>query len=338
VRPAEEVPVLVPPLPLSARIRVATLAVVATLLLSCGGDTPPSPANPAAPAPAATPASGGTVGTATCRLGNGSPEARCGSKTDRPRLLDRVEAAIDQLVRDKPQVFDREDVAVPNTELYKVLDAEAYLDGIVANLVSQGVCAERDPDDWTYERILVKETNDYSETYDVLLSSGYVRRGTSAFVDTCTPASFPLDRAAIDAPPAGSGCGRPYPPPITRFQCKVHLAGPEFYTLDSTPMVGPDSSYCAAIGFTDGRAICPIRAEGAPDRVACEQWRVGKARDTGRPGPTWTLADSGAFCAGLEATGCQNSPSNQYQLWVSRSGRYKVSAENGAQCVVDFDR
>lgn len=314
---------------------VVPVAAALLVTLSCGGGSPASP-RPASTPTAPAPGTGAAVASG-CPLGNGSASAACGSKTREPRLLSYVETAIDQLVREKPELFDLKDVAVANTELYRVRDTEKYLDGVVDNLRRQGACAERDADDYSYERILVKDSNDYSETYDVLLASGYVRRGSSAFVDTCVPASFPIDRAAVDAPPAGSGCGRPYPPPVSRFNCKVHLPGIEFYTLDATPIVGPDVGYCAAIGFADGRSLCPVRAEGAPDRKACELWRVGKAKDTGRPGPTWTLADTGAYCTGLDG-GCQNSPDNQFQLWVSNSGRYRVAAENGADCVVDFRR
>jgi hypothetical protein len=183
---------------------------------------------------------------------------------------------------------------------------------------------------------VVKVSNDFSEAYDVLTSTGYIRRGKGALVDSCSPASFPIDRTVGDVPPAGSGCGRPYPPPVTRFNCKVHLPGIEFVTLDSTPIVGPDAAYCAAIGFTDGRSLCSVRPEGAPDRLACELWRVGTAKDTGRPGPTWTKSDE-TYCTG-EDSGCQNSSDNQFQLWAYVSGRYTVTAANGADCVVQVDR
>ena len=133
-------------------------------------------------------------------------------------------------------------------------------------------------------------------------------------------------------PPIGSGCGRPYPPKVTRFNCKVHIKSPEYYTLDSTPIVGPDGEYCALIGFTDGRTLCPIRPEGAEDREACENWRVGKAADTGRWGPTWRKGD-GSFCTGPES-GCANHPSNQYALLTYAPGTYVVTAENGANCTV----
>ena len=109
-------------------------------------------------------------------------------------------------------------------------------------------------------------------------------------------------------------------------------AAPDRYTLYSTPLVGPDPVYCAAIGYTDGRTICPVRPEGTADREACENWRVGHARDNGRPGPTWTKAD-GSFCTG-PASGCENHPSTQYSLFTYVPGTYIVTAENGAECTV----
>jgi len=121
---------------------------------------------------------------------------------------------------------------------------------------------------------------------------------------------------------------------VTRFNCKIHIKSPEFYTLDSTPLVGPDGAYCAALGYTDGRTICPVRPEGTPDREACENWRVGKAKDTGRPGPTWTKGD-GSYCTGKES-GCENHPDSQYLLNTYKSDTYVVTAENGANCTVSY--
>jgi hypothetical protein len=91
-------------------------------------------------------------------------------------------------------------------------------------------------------------------------------------------------------------------------------------TLDSTALVGPDVAYCAEIGYTDGRALCPVRIEGDPERQSCEAWAVGKARDTGRSGPTWTL--EGQFCLGLAVNGCENHPDNQYALFAAKGGTY----------------
>ena len=125
-----------------------------------------------------------------------------------------------------------------------------------------------------------------------------------------------------------AGAGNRTPQPIDHFNAKVHIKGPEYYTLDSTPIVGPDANYCAAIGYTDGRAWCPVRAEGSRDRVECENWRVGKAKDTGRDGPTWQHRDGETveYCKGLKVNGCENHPDNQYGLLAARGGTYVMCA------------
>ena len=312
---------------------VAAVGVVAVLALSCGGDSPssstPTTTVPVRPTPTPPPIGGGdTFNQANCPLGKGDANASC--ERSHSALLSEVEQAMDALIQAKPQIFDLTNEYAPGTRAYKILDKEAYMDGLVRILRAAGLCAERDPDDAMQQTIRVKDSADFSEDYDVLLSSGHMRRGNGAYRQTCKPSAFPVDRAE-DAPPIGSGCGRPYPPVVTRLRCKVHLKGRGVYTLDSTPLVGPDLAYCSSVGFTD-RAICPLRQEGAPDRVACENWRVGKAKDTGRPGPTWTKGD-GSYCTGPES-GCQNHPDSQYQLFTYRSGTYVVTAENGATCSV----
>ncbi len=137
-----------------------------------------------------------------------------------------------------------------------------------------------------------------------------------------TPTPLPPAPAPTPAPtppPGGSGgCGAPLPGPIGRVDAKVHIRGPNQYTLDSTPLVGPDADYCRIVGFTDGRRFCPVRPEGHPERFACEQMIAGRAADTGRFGPTWKR--DGAFCDGL--INCANHPDNQYLLWAYKSGLY----------------
>jgi len=316
---------------------VAAAGALALMTLSCGGgDSPstPTPPTTVTPQPTPTPPLPGTGGSfydAACALGKGDAEASCGRDRN-SALLNDVETAMERLVAQKPQIFDLDDQFPAGSGAYRILDREAFLEGLVANLRATGLCAERDADDAQLQTIRVKNTNDFSEDFDVILSSGHMRVGYGMYEHTCYPASFPVERGA-DAPPIGSGCGRPYPPNITRFQCKEHMANSQWRVLDSTPMTGPDSAYCAAIGFTDGRSICPLRPEGAEDRLACENWRVGKAKDNGQPGPTWTK--DGSFCTGPDS-GCERIPDNQYQLLAYRSGTYVVSAENGANCTVKF--
>ena len=305
--------------------------ITALLSLACGGGSPAGSTPPVTSAPAHTPPpASGNPGASSCPLGEGSPGAQCGKGSS--RLLNAVTSAMDLLVQQKPQIFDKGEESGAGSGQYRVLDKEAYLNGLVANLVAEAYCAERDLDDANYERILVKNENGFSENFDVLTGAGFMRRGGS-YLQTCTPASFPVDRGEL--PPAGSGCGFPYPPPISLMTCKPHFAGGEYDTLDSTALVGPDLAYCGAIGFSDGRSRCPVRPEDSPQRAPCETWRVGHAQDTGRPGPTWTVG--GQFCTG-KASGCENHPTNQHQLLVYASGTYRVCAQTGACCSVELER
>lgn len=141
-----------------------------------------------------------------------------------------------------------------------------------------------------------------------------------------TDPEAPPPDTSTPPPPDGSGCGEPYPPELLKINIAIHLRGPNFWTLDATPLVGPDPAYCAEIGFTDGRANCPVRPEGHPERTACEAVLVGVAVDTGRPGPTWRR--NGALCNGL-SSGCENDPDNQYLVRASGGGLYTACAQNG---------
>jgi hypothetical protein len=145
---------------------------------------------------------------------------------------------------------------------------------------------------------------------------------TPTATPTPTPAPTP---GATPTPAPTQGCGNPLPPPVTRMNVKVHLKSPSRYTLDSTPIVGPDAAYCKKIGFTDGRSLCPVRTEGSKDREACETYAIGKAKDTGRPGPTWYR--NGKLCTG-QSNDCENHPDNQYLLWAYAGGLYEACTKD----------
>ncbi len=298
--------------------RAVALAAAGLVGAACGRGGSPAALTPA-PAPAL--ASEGGHASQTCRVGTGSPTAACGKGGS--RLLDQMLAAMDLLLGQKPQIFDRSDASPSGSSGYRVVDREAYLNGLVANLQAAGLCAQRDPDDYNYERIQVKSGDGFSEDFDVLLGTGYMRHDAASYRATCVPASFPVERGA-DQPAVGSGCGKPYPPPLHHIVVALHLQRSAFDVLDSTPIVGPDADYCAAAGFTDGRSLCPVRPEGSPERAACEAWRVGRAEDTKRDGPTWRR--NGRLCG---EGGCENEPGNQYLLIAIDPGLYSACAENG---------
>jgi hypothetical protein len=307
---------------------VAALVAIgsaALLGVSCGdGGSADAPTVPVAPAPpvATSPPSSGGSGATSCPLGEGTTNAYCDRTFS--ELEHHVENAMNRLVEERPALFDLTIEKGVETRQYLVLQKEAYIDGIVEELRLTGLCAGRSDSD--FEIVQVKSQNEFSEDFDVITSDGFMRRGSGAYRRTCTPASFPVARPA-NAPPQGSGCGRPFPPPVSRIKVNFHLKGQEYDTIDATPLVGHDVLYCKAIGFTDGRSLCPVRPEGHPEREACETWAVGRAKDTGRPGPTWTNG-AGEYCTGGE-TGCRNAE-NQYSLWVHSSGVYEACAENRA--------
>jgi len=157
--------------------------------------------------------------------------------------------------------------------------------------------------------------------------------GSRATTPNPPPVATPTPSPEPEPTPTTS-C-RPLPSPVTRFKVKIQFKNRDYWTLDATPLVGPDPEYCAAIGFTDGRQICTVRPEGDPMRAECEAYAVGNARDTGRPGPTWTR--DGELCTGPESL-CENDPDNQYQLRVYKGAVYTACAENGACGSVDADK
>jgi hypothetical protein len=152
---------------------------------------------------------------------------------------------------------------------------------------------------------------------------------------TPTPGAVPEDEIIVVTPGGGdtsvSGtCGEPFPPPVSRFNVKVHSRQADRVVLDATPLVGPDAEYCHRIGFTDGRTFCPVRAEGDPERQACEAAQVGRADDTGRYGPTWSA--NGGPCDGTDHGGasCANHSDNQYLANAYGAGVFRACASSGA--------
>lgn len=92
-------------------------------------------------------------------------------------------------------------------------------------------------------------------------------------VATPTPEQ-PVPTATPPPPPPpgpGDGCLQPQPPPLHHFN--IRAWNTNCATLDVTPQVN-DPSYCRAIGLP-GRGMCPVRAEDAPDRMACERRVIG---------------------------------------------------------------
>jgi hypothetical protein len=175
--------------------------------LACSGSSPSTTGPDPAPG-STTPRPGGTAAaTATptspisspptnsaglsCPLGGGDLNASCVRSGS--NLQVQVNAAIDKLVTERPDIFNTKDEASPGG--YRVLKVDEYYAGVVRNLQATGLCAEYD-----LQYIQVKSSNDYSEAYAILVSSGHVRRGDGAYRQTCRPAIFPVsDTEKIDS-------------------------------------------------------------------------------------------------------------------------------------------
>lgn len=122
---------------------------------------------------------------AMCPEGMGSPEAVCDG--DIPGLhLDQVEAAVDELVETRPEMFDRDRVV--GHDGYKVIADEAFYLGVAGILQAQGLCAV-----WDYEQLQIKTSAAMSEAYVLLDAKSFIRRADRRLSSTCVPAAFPLD-------------------------------------------------------------------------------------------------------------------------------------------------
>lgn len=171
------------------RRRAAVALAVTPFAVSCGSSTTPTtpptvPPVTSAPAPAPTP-----TPVQGCPIGLGSARYTC--QGDEPGLLPRLNAAIDKLVQDRPQLFNTIDDPAGDGS-YRILDLDAFYEGVIANLTATGLCAQRDYLD--KDRIVIKEDNSYSEAYYVVGRQTRILRGPQSYALTCTPANFPLNQ------------------------------------------------------------------------------------------------------------------------------------------------
>jgi hypothetical protein len=127
-----------------------------------------------------------TVETGSCPLGPGTVETRCSSRSGSTHLR-AVQEAIDRVVEQRPELFRLEEESPEGSGQYRVVDPDAYLDTVADEIAATGYCAQRGLDGDT---IQVKDSNALSEDFDVLLSSGHIRR--NAYLTTCRPSSFPV--------------------------------------------------------------------------------------------------------------------------------------------------
>jgi hypothetical protein len=171
----------------------ATLAVGLLVVLGgCGGgSSPTSPVSPL-PTPTATPSStpppvgGGSV-EAVCRaIGYGTPKVGC-DHVEVATMLPSIEAAIDQVVAAQPGIFDLDTQVGAGG--FRVLDEAAYFQAMQTTLAGMGICSQAEE---AGTNLTVKNNNELDETYAILNSKGFVRRGWGSYLQSCIPSGFPL--------------------------------------------------------------------------------------------------------------------------------------------------
>jgi len=138
---------------------------------TCSPSVIPIPAGPLPPSPAG------------CSLAP-SREVACG-KDPQGRYLSDVSAAVAQVVKDHPELFDYTDLAV-GTGWPAVKNMTAYVQAIIDILTKQGYCAK-----WDGEELAVKQgSNTFSEQYAIKFADKYIRTGDGIYRASCYPAAF----------------------------------------------------------------------------------------------------------------------------------------------------
>lgn len=166
---------------------------------------------------------------------------------------------------------------------------------IIDQLKRQGVCAGQHEPGVTDEIAVSTSATAVRESYHVY-AGPFEGPGTLVLSpQAIRPAYAAPSSTPPPSPPPAGACGDPLPPPLHSFV--VHRRGCRdgFECYDSTPLV-EGAVYCASLGYA--RNPCPVRKEGAEDRLACEQQvLLGPAPKwlwTGKPMDGW-VNDSNPF-------------------------------------------
>jgi hypothetical protein len=158
----------------------AVVLSAAGWVATCNNSTPSAPEPPDTPPPATPEPPSGQPG---CGLPPGT-----GSGQNCPRLtssyLPAVERSLDRLIERHPGIFDLTAFSGCG-HCYRVKDTAAYIEGMLAEVRSEGACAI-----WDGEELAVKKTNDFNDQYDILTFENFIRRDHGSYRATCTPAWF----------------------------------------------------------------------------------------------------------------------------------------------------
>jgi hypothetical protein len=150
-------------------------AAGAILAAACNQPTPAAPVPPPTPEPTPVPTPTPIFG---CGLPRGTGLGR-GCPVERAHFQPEMEWAIDKVIDDYPGYFDKTR-ARGGPFNFRVKNVPQYVDEVVYNLRTIGLCALNDG-----EEIAVKNDNDFNDQYDIITADGFVRR---SYRVTCRPA------------------------------------------------------------------------------------------------------------------------------------------------------
>ena len=163
------------------------LALSFSILAACGSSTPaqPAPAPTPTPTPAPTPTPKALSVIPPCALPASNPPAPDCTKPPR-RLEQPVDAAIDRAQRERPELFNFNNVNGGP----QVLNINDYMIAVVAALGESGVCGKVDAEG----EIGVKTDNSFNEQWIIVSRAGWsvptdhwVQR---KYVGACAPSTF----------------------------------------------------------------------------------------------------------------------------------------------------
>jgi hypothetical protein len=163
---------------------LAVSAALAAILTGCDSPSRPTPAAAAAVAtPAPTPE---PTPVPAASLGCGAPPV-ADPALDCPRTSGSyqhiVTEALARLAAESPQLFDFGDRR--GALGYLIKNHPAYYAGVLDHIRAQGACAVFDG-----EEIALKMSNEFSDQYKIMTSTGHVQTGPSVYRATCRPPAF----------------------------------------------------------------------------------------------------------------------------------------------------
>ena len=161
--------------------------------------------------------------------------------------------------------------------------------------------------------------------------------GGSNTTPPSTVPSTPVTTPTTTQPPITALCTDPTPPPLHGIAVKVqNQVSANRWQLDSRPTVENVDGYCQKVGLGSFQTkYCDTRPEGNLQREACDAMAVGKAKDTGRYGPTWYYNDKPCIGAGDLNNGCINHDSNQFLVVAKGAGNYQACAADNVPVLGD---